>query len=537
MSTQNQNLPRARPRSFGVEFEIIVPWIWDDEPDLHQELATQLSPMLRLPVGLKEAYNSRSVSDNEIVIAYVYTTLADTLEAHGLPTENLEATTGSTTGSSSISTSVSEATTLGKGQEYNKWGIKRDNTIRVRENGYKCYGVEIVSPVERASPEAFQLISYALNVLKSKYRITVNPTCGFHVHVGDGPERMPLEHVKRVAGLLWAADPLLACIHPPHRRISHFSQSIRERSNLARGRKARQKRRHDSNMACCIRYLGGGVRYGESPISWREKYHEEHHIAAFEETREPGHFEPFFMKDPNENIRVEDNEALAPSSNGSFYDDNLGVDIRVEKYMVRKGSKDVTPTPPYVSKRNRKTPRFAYPVYDPEKIDKNAVAGLEEKAAGDIGVFAGVREIFSSRSSCVIEWLLGAGERPNYNLNVYACWNLEDRGTRPGTIEFREAAGTIDGRWAETWARICVGLTDFAIHAPVSNYLSVLYNIHRAASEGAPYDVLDLLDEVGLSAEAELVEERLFENKEDWGLEFVPEFEIAIPRLHRRLAA
>ncbi|KAI0888097.1 putative amidoligase enzyme-domain-containing protein [Annulohypoxylon maeteangense] len=490
MSTQNQDFPGERKRTFGVELEIIVAWLWDDEPDPHQAIASTLPPILRCPVSLKKAYDEGTVVGEEKITKLIFKTFTDILKKHGLPTDLMEGI-------------------------YDQWRIKSDETVSSIEGDYKWSGMEIVSPVERASDESFQLIRYTLDLLRSNYRIMVNNTCGLHVHVGDGSELMPLDHVKRVAGLFWAADPLLACIHPPHRRTNFWCQSIRERSNLAHG-----LIRDDDNqthLSTC-NYLGGSTRHGESPVSWREKYHDPRHLRAYEATRVQHDFEPFFMKDPNDRSASGNNRNITPSSS----DGNLDIDIQVEKYAADKGSWDAMPKTPYVSTRDRKTPRFAYPVYTPEDPNQTMFSVLDDKAEDDIGVFAGVQEIYSCVSSCMIEWLLRAGDRPNYNLRAYACRNHNQRLTRPGTIEFREALGTVDGKWAETWARICVGLTQFAIHAPVKEYLAVLCHIDRAANEGAPYDVLDLLDEAGLFAEAVVVEKRLIENKENFRLKVMP---------------
>ncbi|KAI1441104.1 putative amidoligase enzyme-domain-containing protein [Annulohypoxylon stygium] len=511
MSTSGK-FPGALRRTFGVELEILVPWLWEDEPDPDQKIAGDIPPILRLPVSLKKAYESPNYVDNDEVLQLVYDTFADMLNAHGLPTESIDLRAFDA-GSGSDSS--------GSSDKYTKWIIKRDASIIHPDGGYKWYGMEIISPVERASPEAFGLVRYVLNVIKSKYRTTANQTCAFHVHVGDGLELMSLDHTRRVAGLLWAADPLLACVHPPHRRNNYYCQSIRERSNLAHGRKAAEKDQWELNLGCCNVYIGGEMRVGESPISWREKHHKKGHLIAYGKTRKEGHFEPFCMKDPDDYSKFNDDDVLPLQQFRIVSDETLQIDTRVERYVVSKDKWDAIPDTPYVSTLDRKTPRFEYPTYDP--IDKNGgFTSLQPKAAKDIGVFAGIIPLYSGLTSCAIEWLLRAGDRPNYSFSPYSCFIIEDRETRPGTIEFREAAGTVDGEWAETWARICVGLTQFAIHAPVEEYLSVLININRAACGGAPYDVLDLLDEAGLFAEAVVVEKRLLKNKEEWGLKVIP---------------
>ncbi|KAI1445835.1 hypothetical protein F5Y02DRAFT_417754 [Annulohypoxylon stygium] len=228
-------------------------------------------------------------------------------------------------------------------------------------------------------------------------------------------------------------------------------------------------------------YIGGTILFGESPISWRERHNQEHVVELYEESRKTSRFEPFFVRNPAE-IKDHRDEPTPFPSHTSLSDDNMEVDIAVENYAATKGGWDALPKTPYASIRERKTPRFAYRVYNPERSNLELKAEqLQIKATEDIGIFARIQEVWSQCSSGAIEWLFDTGERPNYNLAAYSYGRLRFPNQRGGTIEFREAAGTADGEWAETWARICVGLTNFAIHTPVEEYLDTLYNIHRAA--------------------------------------------------------
>lgn len=211
-----ETYPGARRRTFGVELELLVPWLWEDEPDPHVDHASQLPPVLRLPrivsridyveyavprlpINLEEAYSKADYFATRGVRQIIYNKLLDVLTMLSLPTEL-------------ISQAASDSL----------WGVKSDGSVVSHREEYKWVGTEMVSPAERASNESFHLICFALNALKSNYRIMVNETCGLHVHVGDGIEKMPLDHIKRVAGFFWAPDPLLAFLHPPHRRANHY---------------------------------------------------------------------------------------------------------------------------------------------------------------------------------------------------------------------------------------------------------------------------------------------------------------------------
>ncbi|KAI0846357.1 putative amidoligase enzyme-domain-containing protein [Daldinia vernicosa] len=490
MST-NGRWPQARPRTFGVELEFIIVWIWDDEYDPDLDIASDLPPILRLPHHFRDSGVSKTTIDGA-----VYSRICDVLLDHGLPAQR--------------------APIRRCDNEYRLWNTKLDTSIKY-EGDTNWSGIEMTSPAESALPGAFSAIRYAVELIKSHYRIVVNHTCGFHVHVSDGKEIMPLEHVKRAASLFWAVDPVISLLHPPTRRVNFYCQSIRDRSPLARGNKISDVL-HDTDHweeDSCERYIGRGMRHGEHPIAWRAKYQLKEHVEAYEETRKPDHFQPFFCKDlrglPVGILTTLETEP-APEL------DKSEIQARIE--MLIKTTKDPEgkhPNPPYSPIHKRRTQRFKAGKPLPDVKHKVHIS-LDEKAKTDIGVFAGVSEIFACESSCVILFLLDTAERSNYNLFRYKCYNLREPGKTAPTIEFREATGTMSGEWAEMWARICVGLTNFAIHAPVENYLSVLQNLERAASGEAPYDVVDLLDEVGLFAEAAFAEKRLMQHKDEWDL-------------------
>lgn len=445
MDVSDLNLLNQHTLTFGVELEVLVAWLWEDEVDPKPETAGTLPPIIRIPLKEKQemidVFGASPTEDQ--VQDYIYGLMRKTFEENGL-----RATPG----------------------EYTMWDVKGDSSVvsTTDPNGdYSWLGAEIVSPILTTSSEGFGAVRSVVDLLTSKYRMTLNHTCGFHVHVGDGVKFWSVEQTRRICAFLWAADPILATLHPPSRRLVEYAQSIRERSHLAKGSKVGDMPTYDEhyNEACDLYRSGritGKVMTPRSPLA--------------------------------QTIEKQIKMVL-----------EMTVPIKSQY----KG--------PYVPSTSRTMDRLAYPSF---VIELDKPGNLDRKATSDLGVFWGVAQLLNARTTCELDWLLEAGERANYSLRAYYCGNDPPN---PGTIEFREAAGTIQGQWVETWARICTGLIIFALYSPVDSYVNVLHNIDRAARGGVPYDVVDLLDQCGLGAEVlRFVQARLTTYKDRWGLKFVP---------------
>ncbi|KAI1761182.1 hypothetical protein GGR53DRAFT_39174 [Hypoxylon sp. FL1150] len=119
-------------------------------------------------------------------------------------------------------------------QNKDMWEVALDGSVKERfDDQFKWIGVEVRSPALWSRAESFEQVRYAVNVLTSCFRLRVNPTCGFHVHVGNGQNLFPAEAIKRMGAFLWAADPMLSRLHAPWRRVNGYSPSIRYQSNMA----------------------------------------------------------------------------------------------------------------------------------------------------------------------------------------------------------------------------------------------------------------------------------------------------------------
>ncbi|KAI1486340.1 hypothetical protein F5X96DRAFT_682088 [Biscogniauxia mediterranea] len=467
--------------SFGVEAEFLIPWRFDDEADPDSNISG-LPPLFRIPSNMRDEIMQSKEPEN-ITGPFLFKSIEKTLETSGL------------------SSQYSHTSALGKPlsappspPRYLNWGVEADGSV-VEEGDDKYQtqlnnetfrqwiGLELQSPAEFEAQVAFDAIPYAFNITKKSYRCLINYSCSIHVHVGVGEEFMDLQMIRRVATLAYAVDPLLFTLHHPIRQVSEWCKSIRDYSKMAMGVSPVLPHTNSFIGSTCVRYLGRDVRYGEEPISWRSSNSTPAAIAAFELTRQPNHFEPF-------------------------------------QHVM-----------PHASIRQRKTPRVKLPRLSAQRLDELAAdlwdsavfpitsKARQNKAQGNVGVFEAARRIYEANSSCAIAMLLRTDNMTaSINFEAYTCIPLQGSKPRP-TIEFRIGEGGLDD-WAKWWARICVGLVRFAIHSPVDEFLRVLQNCDIAARQDGQYDVLDLLDDIGLFAEAEAAEERILKKKDEWKLDF-----------------
>ncbi|KAH9909263.1 hypothetical protein F4778DRAFT_716020 [Xylariomycetidae sp. FL2044] len=527
-------MPKPTSVTFGVELEFMVPWLLEGEPDPHSHIPG-LPKLLRYPGTEKP--------EEEDAEPFIYNAFRQLLMDRGLFSDKSRFDDEDEFSANVLKT-------------YADWLVIGDSSVGEGEiPEYNWTSVEITSPVEYDSPEAFEAIRYAVSAIASDYRVRINYSCGLHVHVGKGSERLPVGDIRRIASLVWAAEPLLLALHSPKLRSHAYARLLRHRSRLARGippepGHATTLRGAPTPEECrnCSVYLGTDVRYGEHPIASREQNTDDESINAFEQTRQPGHFEPFFGRP--------DNGGKSSGSTDSWnlgvkYDLSLGHD---EEIFMDTQSLNAelsnNPPPNRIPSRARHIPHVRVPDLPlsalAEASDKMAQGYMWDKLSYEPGafvehskasVFEGALRILDAPSSCVIASLLSAdvpgflaqtgwwmreaqlgGRYTTVNFQAYDCLSMSDtKGKR--TLEFRGADGSLDP-WVAEWASICCGLVRFAIDAPPDVFLDVLRSCGLAQRQGATYDVIDLLDDVGLQVEAELMEARLKKYKEEWGLEF-----------------
>ncbi|RYP50377.1 hypothetical protein DL769_010957 [Monosporascus sp. CRB-8-3] len=220
--------PAMSRLSFGAEIECAVAHLpsWREDP--HASHAG-LPPLLRIDE------NDWRASDE------ILQSIRNTLKEHGVGV--YEPPTLGTMPSEAVD---GPAARLPRRLRHaDKWHVGMDYSVMVDpplRALYNWQDVEIRTPAFRAGGdggEAHAEIAYVLDLLRARYRLHLNTSTGFHVHVGNGADWFPAAHLRRLGALLWVADPLLSRLHPPWRRVGEYSNSIRYESALAcRGRRA-----------------------------------------------------------------------------------------------------------------------------------------------------------------------------------------------------------------------------------------------------------------------------------------------------------
>ncbi|KAK4235003.1 hypothetical protein C8A03DRAFT_46779 [Achaetomium macrosporum] len=390
---------------------------------------------------------------------------------------------------------------------FSGWTIKQDGSVREDMKfppGYGCLAFELTSPTLWDRPESHQHVFLVIQELANRFCLRVNQSTGFHCHVGAGEKlrdgetpdkntpvpsvtsnnswtsagwgtggtsrgearvevrRHSLGVLKRAAALMWAADGFLCHAHPPERASNTYCPPIRYTSRLAHGVE--------------LRYIRDG------PIA-RQREHPLDDSTPFNTTTTP---------------------ILPPQQNQYLPAQRPPLTIQALAGLQRRDMPNPNPNP---HNNNNQT-------------DTWAAANIKNKT-----VASGVRHIMSCKNRAEIASLFHPPsntafyERANYNFTHYRAreaghhWAGEDK----VTIEFREAAGTMNPLWVCAWASVCLGIFRFARDAEDEKFWGVIERLARAEEEeretgrvgGGRYDVVSLLFDLGLFAEGLYLERKL----------------------------
>ncbi|KAK9415243.1 putative Amidoligase enzyme [Seiridium unicorne] len=265
--------------------------------------------------------------------------------------------------------------------EYLRWDIHDDGSVLNFGRGEWSYDraeigagtfylldVELVSPALRADAmDNDAEISRVLGLIKDNLMYFVPPSCGLHVHVGQGRTIFDTAHLSKIAAVFYAIDVWFKDLHPQHRlEDDAFSPSTRRRSRLAEGETAAEA--------------------NARATTW--------------------------------------------------------------------------PAPPAVDAAFGNPPELTTPT----------------KAW---------QELSQASNPAAVCRLMGSKVRGTYNFSNVANLN------KP-TIEFRQAAGSLNGDWAINWAKLLVGLVDWARQASTMDIYTFLMEAEtREASPGLNYYPLD----------------------------------------------
>jgi hypothetical protein len=187
--------------TFGVEVEFMVPFIFDDEEDPEEHDWRQLNII-----------NSGHGIDPSLQI---HTELRLTLAINGLP-----------------------AIRMGREILPTQWAVVHDASVVASNSMEELYGdrwsdVEVVSPALPVDAFSFNDVQVAINSIFSQYRMYTPPSCGTHVHVGNGTNGFTLDALKNIAGFLYIFERQLSALHPLHRQDNDMCFSMRQWSTIS----------------------------------------------------------------------------------------------------------------------------------------------------------------------------------------------------------------------------------------------------------------------------------------------------------------
>ncbi|KAL2200022.1 hypothetical protein P885DRAFT_58210 [Corynascus similis CBS 632.67] len=494
-----QATPKDGELSFGIEFEFVfyykAPWADDDHHDsdavvLDEDEESCLPPAVSFPKDINwTPYNTSEapatsnprVWAGELIEQAILSVPGARLQGQPIPRG---------TDPSYRAMYVASDDDLGN---HCGWAVKND--ISVSDQGMEIYGHDYVSfevntPALWDRPESHRHVYLVVQELVKRFRLRVNVSTGLHCHVGFGLEdrckvlnrsdesdmaeddeevekfddgcsgqKNDLGILKRVAALLWAADGFLCHVHPPERALNRYSPPIRLFSRLAYG-----VQQHT------FENKSGIVVHRELPLA-----------GTFEEGPPPG-VNPLPEQTLPSHVFPRLSRTFLPALRSNIVDAEAAARYRT---LSATAGNQVN--------------------LSPERLRIQTVYG-------------GVSHIMRCKNHTEVASLLAPTDegsfnlRQNYNLTSYlADWPMQSR-----TVEFRESAGSLSPAWVAAWSGVCLGIFRFARDASPEHFWAVIDRLAQAESDarspkgkGHRYDAVSLLIDMGLFAEATLLERRL----------------------------
>ncbi|KAI1023292.1 hypothetical protein LB503_001175 [Fusarium chuoi] len=440
------------------------------------------------------------------------------------------------------------------------WIVTTDGSVSEsgtewKKEAYAWDAVEIASPPMYACDEAYRLVSVVVRLLTNNLRLRVNTSCGFHVHVGNGPHQMDMHASRNYAALQWASDPVLSTLHSPARSFSRYSKSIRRFTGveLSGNVTADMARREVKGLNFIPRYISRARKLGEDPVASNvvliERLREAREKEADGTILDPecesdgSDYEcedgrPFdrprkakgvgrearYMPHAREFISEDKARRLDDESNRARRDLPPQLDFPASQCIASCGPSEGVPLLDEQRKKMKAVSRQAdilSPVYemDHDKGDDDddslkalniAWRGVTELLACDVGVHQ-VAHLMCDNTT--FEKYYSYNWKGQLRHEIAPMVGKETH----GTVESRLAAGSLDAEWIVTWIKIQCRMLEWARDADPSQLMRVIGKLSQDdVSRECTYDVLDFLRELGMYTELKHCQERLLRAEEAW---------------------
>ncbi|RYC57007.1 hypothetical protein CHU98_g9202, partial [Xylaria longipes] len=223
--TKTFTVPVGTRLSHGIELEVLVAYLHTSDVDPDEANSKNLAPILRVDAGDTGGNGNDTAASQKAVEEHI----RGTLRNHGIGVNMPGPLTNEDT----------PYYLLG----LDKWDVANDLSVTAggeerelakgKPGKYRWLGLELRSPACWDVPRAYDEIRFVVNLMKTKYRVRLNTSCGLHVHVANGPRFFDPKTLKRAGAFFFAADPMLSRLHAPWRRVGPYTPSIRYISQLA----------------------------------------------------------------------------------------------------------------------------------------------------------------------------------------------------------------------------------------------------------------------------------------------------------------
>ncbi|KAM0287802.1 hypothetical protein ACHAQH_000334 [Verticillium albo-atrum] len=518
--------------SFGVELEFFVAWAYEDEADPDEDIASELSPLLRIPRDPEPNPQQTAVSiDKRDAETHVKDLVKETLARAGVPCRLWDTNLYPPD-------SIQNRQARCQPTEYITFSVVGECSLNEFKNmdGYRMIGVELVSPAMYDRDNSFDLIRLVVSTLTTNFRCRVNQSCGFHVHVGVGREkRIDPRTLRRFGALAWAASPLLSQLHAPDRAVNLWSQSVRDCLGTEISR-ADGTAAYIWSTADCLDWEEGESRrmtrvcardrwLGETFEPEDEDDGDLCPSALTSEMGEPGrHWQDTLFMNPKPADPTDLPQQDPPSIN---YKIPVVEPPLPAPVTLSDDSAPPHPRHPPFKRRIPHVPLRPLPQTNPDIIARaeawidtfQARMPQSAKQATRRNVLSGVREVLAADMAGGLVGSLydGMYKHTAYNFVNYSLETYDALvPPRPTTIELREAGGTLNPEWVCVWARIACRLLEWSRDACDADFFRVVRLLAWAQEEGGQYDVVDFLVDLNLLAEARYCEGRLERGAEAW---------------------